>query len=370
MYNLQGFIEFSLLKNEDGFLLEQGFRKIDPDQWEFANEEFIRGQRHLLSNIRRRKPIHSHSMQNQVNYSPLTKTEKSEYEEKIKRLKHENTLLQLELQRHETEKQVLECQILPLGERLRGMEHRQIQLGSFLAQLVKKPGSASILMQQSEYHNKRRRLLELDHFNGDYNMKEKHSLCSEDSTMKFELVEKLDSSIKCIEDFFYGAGEAFTQDMQDFALASQPSPIHVREPSTSSVDGETCSPISHQSSLHSMDIPSSPELPACINHVNSPKFPLEFPQFDANFKPATSTSAPLVEAVKESELETTDSSTPTGANDHFWEYFLTEAPGSSSTQELEPGFERRTSEERLWWSANVINDLTKHMWHLAPAERT
>jgi hypothetical protein len=73
----------------------QGFRKIDPEKWEFANDHFIKGKKHLLKSIHRRKPIHSHS---QPPAGPLPEAERAALEEEIDRLTRERTALQVWLQ--------------------------------------------------------------------------------------------------------------------------------------------------------------------------------------------------------------------------------------------------------------------------------
>ncbi|KAJ4848037.1 hypothetical protein Tsubulata_041993 [Turnera subulata] len=329
-----------------------GFRKVDPDQWEFANEEFMRGQRHLLKNIYRRKPIHSHSLQNlQGNTSPLTETERQEFEKQIKRLKQDKSLLQLELQRNEREKQEFEYQIESLGERLRVMDSRQVQLMSFLAQLMRRPGFASILMQQT---NKKRRLLNDDNFkfNGRFNLKDDQLLAASKEghppqILNYEVIDPLDSSLKFWEDFVGEVGESLGK-VYDFGVKAQPSPpINVREVSGSSAEEEMWSPMSHPSSPMSRENPSSssssPELAGCIIPyvVDIPTPPDrsynidvdiraddESSLLDVNVKPASASG--LDQAVKEAVLEmsTSPPPDPAGANDHFWQNFLTEAPAS------------------------------------------
>ncbi|VFQ84121.1 unnamed protein product [Cuscuta campestris] len=125
-----------------------GFRKIVPERWEFANEEFVRGQRDLLKNIRRRKPVHSHSSSSGF--------ERRVFEEEIDRLRNENRLLREEVGRHEKENQEHRFEFFSLQHRMQGIDRRQRQLVAFLGQLSLRP---ELLLSSSRWlnsHNQKR----------------------------------------------------------------------------------------------------------------------------------------------------------------------------------------------------------------------
>lgn len=307
---------------------KQGFRKIDPEQWEFANEEFIRGQRHLLKNIYRRKPIHSHSLHNQAN--PLTDTERVEFEKEIKRLKHDKSLLQLELQRHERENQGFESQLRSLSEQFQSMENRQMKLIAFLAKLVQKPVYASFLMQQSEVHNKKRKMLNSTYLcEGNLDAVSNHMLNSDH-------IEKLESSLQFWEDTLYEIGEDMDEHIVNTSKLPQACPALATEIQSIEMDTKFYSPISHSSSPNSIDLHSPPQidgseynlgshcvLPVCFDVEIRPISS----EFDMNSKPA---GAPELHASKQHTVRMA-AVLPSKVNDLFWEQCLTEIPGSSES---------------------------------------
>ncbi|XP_068669782.1 heat stress transcription factor A-1 [Aristolochia californica] len=146
-----------------------GFRKVDPDRWEFANEGFLRGQKHLLKSINRRKPSHAHSQPQQPqgqssSVGACVEVGKFGLEEEIERLKRDKNVLMQELVRLRQQQQTTDHQLQTLGQRLQGMEQRQQQMMSFLAKAMQSPGFLAQLVQQSDSNrritgvNKKRRL--------------------------------------------------------------------------------------------------------------------------------------------------------------------------------------------------------------------
>ena len=94
-------------------ILIQGFRKIDPERWEFANEEFVKDKKHLLKNIHRRKPIHSHSNPQGTVVDP----ERTAFEEQIDKLSREKAVLEGNVLRFKQQQSTAKVQLEDLTQR-------------------------------------------------------------------------------------------------------------------------------------------------------------------------------------------------------------------------------------------------------------
>lgn len=347
-----------------------------------------------MKNIHRRKPIHSHSTQNQVASASFTESEKREYEAEIERLKHDKNLLLSELQQYKQENQLFEFQTHSLGKRLFNMEHRQRKMMAYLAQVLQKPELGSSLMAPSEIHNKKRRLLMPNFlFNEDnieQNMvmtfqKEKQDVISV-PVKNFEMIESLESSLNFLEKFLSGNGQGSEDMMDGFGTHFQPSPIIITEMHSSSdpdTNTQPCSPKSYPSSPHSQDVHSSPELAGATDHAECPAISSIYLNIDSskslgidvNSEP---TNASEAEASKELEGGTTNAAASAGANDVFWAQFLTETPGSSDALEVQSerrdmyiskSDSRADEQRKYWWNRRNVDNLTEKMGHLTSAEK-
>ena len=127
----------------------QGFRKVDPDRWEFANEGFLRGQGHLLKNIRRRKPP-AQNASNQQSLGSYLEVGHFGYDAEIDRLKRDKQLLMAEVVKLRQEQQNTKTNLKAMEDRLQGTEQKQQQMMAFLARVMRNPEFLKHLVSQNE----------------------------------------------------------------------------------------------------------------------------------------------------------------------------------------------------------------------------
>ncbi|CAN1275821.1 Heat stress transcription factor A-3 [Linum perenne] len=114
-----------------------GFRKVDADKWEFANEGFRQGQRHLLRNIQRRKMISTH-----VGESGL--------EREVERLREERGTMMQEVVDLQRQQRGAVQHMETVNKRIQDAEQKQKQMLSFLAKLFRNRAFLDRLKQSKE----------------------------------------------------------------------------------------------------------------------------------------------------------------------------------------------------------------------------
>ncbi|RRT52269.1 hypothetical protein B296_00028262 [Ensete ventricosum] len=152
----------------------QGFRKVDADRWEFANEGFLRGQKHLLKTIKRRKPP-SYLPPRQQSTGPFLEVGHFGLDGEINRLKRDKNILMAEVVKLRQEQQNTRAELQAMEERLQCTEQRQQQMMNFLARALQSPDFFQQLVQrqgkrkelEEAISKKRRRPIEAGPYHGE-----------------------------------------------------------------------------------------------------------------------------------------------------------------------------------------------------------
>ncbi|CAK8567109.1 unnamed protein product [Lathyrus sativus] len=119
-----------------------GFHKIKQDQWEFANEYFLKDQYHLLDNIHRKKPVHSHSR---------GEVERFEFEEEIKKLSNEKAAIELDISNFELNMPAKKLHVDNLVQRLEASEHRHNNLKNSFEMVLQNPKFVEEMNKKVEF---------------------------------------------------------------------------------------------------------------------------------------------------------------------------------------------------------------------------
>ncbi|CAA7024583.1 unnamed protein product [Microthlaspi erraticum] len=120
-----------------------GFKKIDTERWEFANVYFLRGQRHLLKNIRRRK----------------TSSQTQSLEGEIHGMRRDRVALLTELVRLRRKQESVRTYLRLMEEKVKLTEMKQEMMMDSLLKKIQKPGFLQSLRKrkQQEIENREQR---------------------------------------------------------------------------------------------------------------------------------------------------------------------------------------------------------------------
>ncbi|KAL8486914.1 hypothetical protein ACS0TY_023098 [Phlomoides rotata] len=362
-----------------------GFRKIDPERWEFANEDFVKDQKHLLKNIHRRKPIHSHS-QPQGSIDP----ERTAFEEEIDKLTREKAALEGNLLGFKEQHSAAKVQLETLTQRIGSMEQRQEKLLSFVEKAVQNPEFIERLSQKLESmdfsaYNKKRRLPQADDdvqsipdnvlVDNQSSCRPEFDICDQDFCNKLRL--ELSTTVSDVN-FLSHSTQSSSEDRMMSPLGRTERTAGFLCPSETLELSDTGASLNLKMDkvgpecpkLHSMH-PSMDEGDcniACLLNLTLASSSLDFNKSQNSvgnlgmplLSPEICTSSGLNNdnnEVGHLDEEQTLSSSPDvnkqaapieqkRVNDVFWEQFLTERPGCSDTEEASSSYKASPRDEQ------------------------
>ncbi|XP_058755399.1 heat stress transcription factor A-6b-like [Vicia villosa] len=129
-----------------------GFKKVDPDKWEFANEMFLRGQKILLKNIRRRRANKSQAMQQQALDPSCVEVGRFGLDGiEVDRLRRDRQVLMVELMKLRQQQQNTIAHLGLMEGRVKRNEQKQKQMMNFLARAMQNPNFLQQLVQKKEW---------------------------------------------------------------------------------------------------------------------------------------------------------------------------------------------------------------------------
>ncbi|XP_047092535.1 heat stress transcription factor A-2a-like [Lolium rigidum] len=139
-----------------------GFRKVDPDRWEFAAEGFLRGQKELLKTIRRRRPQSSAPpallQQREQGAGPCLEVGQFGHEGEVHCLLRDKGILIAEVVKLRQEQQATRELMEAMEARIVSTEQKQQQMTVFLARAMKSPSFLQMLVDRQDRQARRREL--------------------------------------------------------------------------------------------------------------------------------------------------------------------------------------------------------------------
>ncbi|KAF8034135.1 hypothetical protein BT93_C0417 [Corymbia citriodora subsp. variegata] len=128
-----------------------GFRKIDPDRWEFANEGFQGGKKHLLKNIKRRSRMTKKQQGPTIpkdNQRTDMDIQSTEVESEIQSLKEDQETLKSEILELRQQQECSLSEISTVEEKIRCADCQHQQMFLFLAKAMRNPHFVEQLVQK------------------------------------------------------------------------------------------------------------------------------------------------------------------------------------------------------------------------------